>query len=141
MALLHVVLNRPEIQWQSNTPAAVVETVRYVEDHFACPLFIPQLARMANLSVEALARSFKRYQGETIGRFIAKVRVREAAHLLMHTDTRIEEVAEQTGFPNRAYLSRVFKRTTGESPAGFRRRHAVNPSAKVVAVRRSQPTG
>lgn len=129
MALLHVVLNRPEIQWQNNTPAAVVKTVQYIEDNFAAPLFIPRLARKANLSVEALARSFKRYQGETIGRFIMKVRVREAAHLLIHTDTKIEEVAERTGFPNRAYLSRVFKRTTDESPAEFRRRHAVDTSA------------
>jgi transcriptional regulator GlxA family with amidase domain len=86
---------------------------------------IPRLARMANLCTEALARSFKKYQGDTIGRFIAKVRVREAAHLLTHTDATIDDIAERTGFPNRAYLSRVFKRTTGESPAQFRRRHAV----------------
>ena len=97
MALLHVVLNRPEIQWQGNTPAAVVQTVQYIEDHYASPLLIPRLARMANLCTEALARSFKRYQGETIGRFIVKVRVREAAHLLMHSDAAIEEIAERTG--------------------------------------------
>ncbi len=139
IALLHVVLNRPEIQWQSNTPAAVVETVRYVEEHFASPLYIPRLARMANLSVEALSRVFKKHQGETIGRFIAKVRVREAAHLLIHTDTRIEEIAERTGFPNRAYLSRVFKKTTGESPAKFRRCHAVDPSANNGNLRLSFP--
>ena len=124
MALLHVVLNRSEIEWQSNTPAVVVDTVRYIEEHFASPLFIPRLARKVNLSVETFARSFKKYRGETIGRFIVKVRVREAAHLLRHTDMRIEEVAERTGFPNRAYLSRVFKRTTGESPAMFRSCHA-----------------
>ena len=128
MALLHVVLTRPGIQWQSNTPTAVAETVRYIEENFASSLFIPRLARMANLSVEALARSFKKYQGETIGQFIMKVRVREAAHLLMHTDTRIEAVAERTGFPNRAYLSRVFKKTTGEPPAEFRRHHTVDSS-------------
>jgi AraC family transcriptional regulator, arabinose operon regulatory protein len=121
VALLHVVLSRPEIRWQSHTPAAVVQTVAYVEEHFALPLSVPRLAQMANLSVEALARSFKRHRGETIGRFITKVRVREAAHLLRHSDMRIEEVAERTGFPNRAYLSRVFKKTTGESPAAFRR--------------------
>ena len=125
MALLHVVLSRPEIQWQSGAPAAVLQTVRYIETHYASPLMIPRLARMANLCTEALARSFKKYQGDTIGRFIAKVRVREAAHLLTHTDATIDDIAERTGFPNRAYLSRVFKRTTGESPAQFRRRHAV----------------
>jgi AraC family transcriptional regulator, arabinose operon regulatory protein len=124
MALLHVVLNRPEIQWQGNTPKAVVQTVRYIEEHYAAPLSVPRLARMACLCTEALARSFKKYQGDTIGRFIMKVRVRETAHLLTHTDATIDEIAERTGFPNRAYLSRVFKKTTGESPAEFRRRQA-----------------
>jgi AraC family transcriptional regulator, arabinose operon regulatory protein len=141
MALLHVVLSRPEIQWQSNTPPVVVQTVQYIEEHFASGLSIPRLARMANRSVEALARSFKKCQGETIGRFVVKVRVREAAHLLIHTDITIEEVAERTGFPNRAYLSRVFKRITGESPAEFRRRHAIDSTANAGVVRRSQPTG
>jgi AraC family transcriptional regulator, arabinose operon regulatory protein len=123
MALMHVVLHRPEIQWQTSAPAVVVQTVRYIERHYASPLSVPRLAKMANLCTEALARSFKKHQGETIGRFIAQVRVREAAHLLAHTDARIDDVAQRTGFPNREYLSRVFKRITGESPAEFRRRH------------------
>ncbi len=127
MALLHVVLGRSEIGWQGQTPAVVVETARYIEEHFAAPLSIPRLARRAGRSVEALARSFKKYRGETIGRFITKVRVREAAHLLLHTDLRIDDVAERTGFPNRAYLSRVFKQITGESPAEFRRRSKTHP--------------
>jgi AraC-like DNA-binding protein len=129
MALLHVVLNRPEIHWQASIPATVLQTVRYIEEHYASPLLIPRLARMANRCTEALARSFKKYQGETIGQFIVKVRVRQAAHLLMHTDTAIEEIAETTGFPNRAYLSRVFKKTTGESPARFRGRHGIHATA------------
>jgi AraC-like DNA-binding protein len=123
MALLHVVLSRPEIQWQPNAPSAVEKTVRYIEENYAAPLTVPRLARMADLSTEALARSFKKYQGETIGQFIINVRVREAAHLLVHTDDKIDDIAEKTGFPNRAYLSRVFRRVTGESPAQFRRRH------------------
>jgi AraC family transcriptional regulator, arabinose operon regulatory protein len=134
MAVLHIAINRPEIQWQGHTPPAVLQTVRYIEAHYASPLFIPRLAGMANLCTEALARSFKKYQGETIGRFIMKVRVREAAHLLMHTTATIDDVAERTGFPNRAYLSRVFKRTTGESPAQFRGRHAVGRVSDARAV-------
>jgi AraC family transcriptional regulator, arabinose operon regulatory protein len=123
MSLLHVVLSRPEIEWQQGVPAAVAQTIQYIEEHYASPILIPRLARMADLCTEALARSFKKHQGETIGRFIVKVRVREAAHLLTHTDVAIDDVAQRTGFPNRAYLSRVFKRITGESPAQFRQRH------------------
>jgi AraC family transcriptional regulator, arabinose operon regulatory protein len=127
MALLHLVLNRPEIHWQPMAPAAVLETVRHIEEHYAAPLVVPRLARMVNVTAGTLARSFKKYQGETIGQYIVKVRVREAAHRLANTDAKIEQIAETTGFPNRAYLSRVFKKITGESPARFRRRHGARP--------------
>jgi AraC-like DNA-binding protein len=130
MAMLHVVLSRPEILWQQNTPAAVQETIRYIEANYALPITIPRLARMMGLSTEALARSFKKFQGETIGQHILKIRVREAAHLLTRSNASIDEIAENTGLSNRAYLSRVFKRITDESPARFRRRHRVEIAPK-----------
>ena len=49
--------------------------------------------------------------------------MREAARLLVQGDATLEAIAERTGFPNRAYFSRVFKQVTAESPAAFRRRH------------------
>jgi YesN/AraC family two-component response regulator len=51
------------------------------------------------------------------------MRVREAARLLLQTNQTIDAIAEQTGFPNRAYFSRIFKKVTDEAPAGFRRKH------------------
>jgi AraC-like DNA-binding protein len=122
-ALLYVVLSRPEIAWRQTAPPSVEETVRFIEENYATPITIPQLARKARVSTETLARSFKKFHGETLGRHILKIRVREAARLLLHSDAKIEEIAESTGLANRAYLSRVFKRITGESPAEFRRQH------------------
>ena len=122
MAVLHIVLSRTEISWRQRAPASVLRTVDYIEQHYASPIYVPRLAEMVELCTEALARSFKRYQGETIGQFIVKVRVRRAADLLAPTDVTLDEAAEQPGFPNRYYLSRVFKRITGQSPAEFRRR-------------------
>jgi YesN/AraC family two-component response regulator len=49
--------------------------------------------------------------------------VREAAHLLANTEETLEAIAEKTGFANRHYLSRVFKKVTGDSPASFRHKH------------------
>ena len=141
MALLHLVLNRPDIGWQRSTSLAVVQTIQYIEEHYASPMTIPRLAEMVNLSEASLARSFKKYQGETVGRFITKVRVREAACHLTHTSESIDLIAEKTGFPNRAYLSRVFKRITGESPAQFRRQHrGVRPSTRPTSLPSSTAT-
>lgn len=126
MALLHIVLSRPEICWQEHAPVAVARTIQYIEQHYASPLHIPRLAGMVDLCTEALARSFKRYRGETIGQFIVKVRVQRAADLLAQTDTTIDDIATRSGFSNRFYLSRVFKKITGESPAEFRGRHSAH---------------
>jgi transcriptional regulator GlxA family with amidase domain len=51
------------------------------------------------------------------------MRIREAARLLLQTDKTIDAIAELTGFPNRAYFSRVFRQVIDEAPARFRRKH------------------
>ena len=61
-----------------------------------------------------------RYLGTGPARYITEVRVREAASLLRGSGLTIEEIPEQTGFPNRFYFSRVFKKMTRYSPADFR---------------------
>jgi len=141
MALLHVTLSRPEIRWQENTSSYVAKTVEYIEQHYASPLYIPCLAQKLDLCTETLARSFKQSQGETIGQFITKVRVRRAADMLAQTDVTIDEVAEATGFPNRYYLSRVFKKITGQSPAEFRQRHAIRTAQCSATVDRLGGSG
>jgi tetrahydromethanopterin S-methyltransferase subunit G len=35
----------------------------------------------------------------------------------------LDEIAEKTGFVNRFYMSRVFKKVTKESPAAYRKKH------------------
>ena len=121
LALLHLVLQRPEIRWSAGRqPEGVAASVRLLEEGFARPLRIPDLAAAAGMSIRAFSSAFRRLTGATPGRYRAQVRVREAAHLLANGEETIEAVAARTGFPNRDYLSRVFRRITGESPAAFR---------------------
>jgi YesN/AraC family two-component response regulator len=54
---------------------------------------------------------------------VREIRVREAASLLLRTNESLDEIAEKTGFVNRFYMSRVFKKVTKESPAAYRRKH------------------
>jgi AraC family transcriptional regulator, arabinose operon regulatory protein len=123
LALLQVVLSRPELHWLEEAPEGLNRVAQHIQEHFAEPLYNPMLARKAGLSVRSLARLFRRHRGVSPARFIAQVRVREVAHLLATTSLGLEEIAGRTGFPNAAYLSRVFKHLTGEAPAAFRRMH------------------
>ncbi|MCX7887776.1 MAG: AraC family transcriptional regulator [Verrucomicrobiae bacterium] len=123
LALLQVVLPRRELRWQPPVPENLERVRSHIEDHFGSVLTNSQLARLAGLSEAAFNRAFKQHFGNTPARFVTETRVREAARLLLQTDQTIDEIAEQTGFPNRAYFSRVFKKVTDESPAEFRRKH------------------
>jgi AraC-like DNA-binding protein len=123
MALLDVVLARPELRWKAPVPENMERVRRCIEERLRDPLPNAALAKEAGLSVAGLERAFKRHFGTTAARYVTETRVREAAHLLLRTDQTLDDIADQTGFPNRAYFSRVFKNVTTEPPARFRRQH------------------
>lgn len=120
MALLNIVLSRPEIRWQNHDSPRLEKASRFIEENFSSSISIPDTARKAGMSHPVFIRAFRRYQGVTPIRFLLQTRVRKAADMLANTDLTIEDIAEQAGFPNRAYMSRIFKKITGVSPALFR---------------------
>ena len=121
-ALLHSVFTRDEIPWNdhSRSPNAL-KIASYVGTHYAEPLDVTQLARIAGISTRRLSEIFQHEYHMSVPRFIARVRTREAARMLENTTLSIEEIAELTGFPNRYYLTRVFTRITGKPPARYRK--------------------
>lgn len=123
LALLNVVLARPELRWQPPMPPDLARVKAHIESHLAEKLPNPALARMVGLCVTGFERAFKRHFGKPAAQYVTEMRVREAARLLLQTAETIDAIAEHTGFPNRAYFSRVFKHITDEAPAGFRRKH------------------
>lgn len=121
LALLQVVLARPELGWRPPISEKLARSRTYIEANISGRLTNDILAKEAALSVAGFERAFKRYHGCTPGRFVIETRVREVCHLLMETRESIDVIAEKTGFPNCAYLSRVFKMIVGDSPANFRK--------------------
>jgi AraC-like DNA-binding protein len=123
LALLHVLLSRSEMAWQPPLPESLDRVRRHIEENYGRALNNPQLAKLAGLSDAGLNRAFKRHFGTTPALHIIETRIREAARLLLQTNATIDEIALATGFPNRAYFSRVFKKVTDEPPVGFRLKH------------------
>jgi AraC family transcriptional regulator, arabinose operon regulatory protein len=120
LALLYIVLSRPEISWQAETPAGLQNVIRHVEERYASPLYIAELAELANMSETTFRKQFKLFRHVSPAQFIAQVRVREAGHLVSTTTLDLEQIAQRTGFPNGAYLSRVFRKLTGKTPGSSR---------------------
>jgi len=123
LALLHVVLARPELRWQPPLPDNLGRLFHYIETHLRTKLTSPALAKVAGMSNARFNHLFKQHFGTSPMRYVTEMRVREAARLLLQTKETVDDIAVQTGFPNRAHFSRVFKHVTDEAPAGFRHKH------------------
>lgn len=106
----------------------VMKALAFVDEHLDADTANADLARAAGLSPGALNRLFKHQVGQTLHAYLRTKRIEKACLLLEFTDDTIDQIAEATGFCDRYYFSRIFKRTQDISPAAFRKLHN-NPFA------------
>lgn len=84
-------------------------------------LSLASLALAVGVHPVHVARSFRRFLGYTFGDHLAKIRIRKAFGLLLHSKSSIVDVAYACGFADHAHLCRAFKQSTGLTPSAFRR--------------------
>ena len=94
--------------------------VRFLNGNFHRRIRLAELARMAAMSENSLLRHFSGMIGITPMQYLARLRIRCAATLLHNTEMPVAEIAENAGFADPAYFSRVFRRETGMTPLDYR---------------------
>ena len=94
--------------------------VRYMEEHFAESLALPDVASHVGLSAEYLSRLFKEETGVKFVVYLNNLRLKHALHLLETTNLKVYEVAEQVGYSNLSYFSTVFKKNFGQNPFDYK---------------------
>ncbi len=110
---------------------------RQIEEHFAEPMGLRDLAATTHYTPCYLNTMFKRHEGKPIHQYILDVRMRQAERLLKTTDKPIKRIAFETGFKDPLYFSRIFTRRHGKSPRVWRgekessRNRCLDPGARV----------
>jgi len=100
---------------------SLVARLRILLDARVHEIAIEDASKALGLSVRGLQR---RLQAESTS-FLAQLndaRVRAAQRLMATTDASLSQVALQVGYPSQAQLSVIFRRITGETPSGWRKR-------------------
>lgn len=93
----------------------------YIEEHIEDEIGIDDLATVACLSPFHFIRMFGRSTGMPPGRYIGQRRLRRAEAMLAAGEMKIGEVALACCFSSQANFTRAFRRSTGLTPAAFRR--------------------
>ncbi|MFC0397934.1 helix-turn-helix domain-containing protein [Paraburkholderia rhizosphaerae] len=101
-------------------PDQINRVLALIETQFARPLRLSALAKAAGLSERSLTRHFTRHLGESVGRYITRVRIGHACRMLTDTRVPISVIASRSGFPNLANFNRLFKSAKSMTPVEFR---------------------
>ena len=67
-----------------------------------------------------LGERFRELLGQSPIHYLAEWRMQLAANLLVATELRLSDIAEQVGYSSEAAFSRAFHRHVGKSPAQWR---------------------
>jgi AraC-like DNA-binding protein len=86
---------------------------------------IEDLAREFNLSHSRLEHLFKEETGVSLGQLLTEQRLERAAHLLLHTNMRVKEIAHTVGYEHTSSFIRAFERHFTQAPRLYRQKPAV----------------
>ena len=96
--------------------------VAFIREHLSEPLTLPQVARLAGFAPGYFSKLFKQNEGTTFQRYLLALRLERANEMLKGTKLGIERVRQLSGFRNRGYFNRAFKKAMGLSPRDHRNR-------------------
>ena len=80
-------------------------------------------ARMMNISLMYLNEAVKGTTGFSVSQNIQYEIVTRAKRSLIYTSKSVKEIAQELGFEDYAYFTRLFSKTAGISPTDFRKNH------------------
>lgn len=93
----------------------------YIDEHYTESLTLDHLAQYANLNKYYLVHVFNREMGCSPISYLIDRRITESKRLLSSSNTPIHQISAQMGFSSPSYFSQSFRRSTGFSPAEYRR--------------------
>jgi AraC family transcriptional activator of pobA len=100
-----------------------------LEAHFREHWSVAHYAAAIGVSPAHLSRVCRQATGQSASRMATQRRMREARRLLAYTPRTVAHIADDLGFVDPAYFTRVFTRETGMTPTAFRAKVSGVPSS------------
>ncbi|MDB5120114.1 MAG: hypothetical protein JWN56_1332 [Sphingobacteriales bacterium] len=94
--------------------------IQIIEDNITDPDFgVPVLSSEAGMSQPVLYKKIRALTGLSVNDFVKSIRLKKAAQLLEQNRFTVYEVAYATGFSDRKYFSKEFRKQFNQSPTEF----------------------
>ncbi|ASG64434.1 TPA: HTH-type transcriptional activator RhaS [Kluyvera ascorbata] len=120
MQLLVLLRKGSQVQGAIDNDARLNQLMAWLEDHFAEDVCWEGLAEQFSLSLRTLHRQLKHCTGLTPQRYLNRLRLIKARHLLRHSDESVTDIAYHCGFGDSNHFSTLFRREFNWSPRDIR---------------------
>jgi signal transduction histidine kinase/DNA-binding response OmpR family regulator/ligand-binding sensor domain-containing protein len=108
---------------QEQDRSFIEKITKVIEDHLDEDIDGSFLEDAMNMSRMQLYRKIKTFSDMTPTELIRHIRLNKASFLLKHSDMTVSEIFYQTGFNNKTYFFREFKKIFNCSPNEYRSQH------------------
>lgn len=110
------IVERASTKLLHSGPPWLKDAVDFIVAHTDKALTTAHIVRLTGLSHTAVERAFRKYLGESTGKYILRSKMNEAKRLLDLGNISSKEVAFRIGFASPQYFCRAFKAFFGHSP-------------------------
>ena len=102
--------------------ATVARCQVWIADNYAQASPVSKMVALAGLPERTFKRRFQAATGLSPLAYVHALRLEEAKQLLEASELSVEAIANEVGYDDAAYFSRLFKREVNLTPAEYRRR-------------------
>ena len=94
--------------------------ISFIDQNFKDDINIQRIEQVCHYSYRNINRIFEAIHGETIGKYINRLRLEKAAQYLKYSNMGVADIAFEVSFEERSSFNRAFKKKYGFTPSAFR---------------------
>lgn len=112
----------PDVQMENGTASLTIKRAKsMIQEFYDTGITLDEITTRLNITPEYLGTQFHREVGVNFSTFIKELRMKKAKELLLGSNMKLYEIAEKVGYTDAKYFSRVFRESTGQLPAEYRK--------------------
>lgn len=104
--------------------ALIRDSLAWLDANYGAPNPVSSMAEQSGLHRRTFARRFVAATGRRPIDHVHRLRIERARDLIEHGDAALDDIGYQVGYEDPAFFRRLFRRTTGLTPAAYRRKYA-----------------
>ena len=101
-----------------------MQTLNFIDSHYTEADFgVSSVAEFLGISVPSASKTLKQMFGVNFKKIINEKRLDQAREMLTKSDVSVADISTKLGFYSTSYFIRIFRESTGMTPAKYRKEH------------------